>query len=123
MSINTFDELIIEYKNCIKVTSTTNYSDINSVKKSNKAVNRMIEISKLIDLNYSSRINDFAELLKCNDIKTDLWVAHHMLENMNYTRELEQKALDIIIKYSKEDSVDGLGNSIWLKEWYEGKRK
>ena len=81
----------------------------------------MIKISKLIDLNYSSRIDDFAELLKCNDIKTDLWVAHHMLENMNYTRELEQKVLDIIIKYSKENSVEGLGNSIWLKEWHKRK--
>lgn len=123
MIINTFDELIIEYKNCIRVTSTTNYDDKNSIKKSNTAVKKMIEISKLIDSSYSSRINDFAELLKCNDIKTDLWVAHHILENINYTRELEQKALDIIIKYLKENSVDGLGNSIWLKEWYEKKRK
>lgn len=39
MIFETFDELIIEYKNCIKVTSTTNYRDKNSVKKSNKAIN------------------------------------------------------------------------------------
>lgn len=122
MSIKAFDQLLIEYKNCIKITNATDYGDKSSVKKSNKAVKRMIEISKLISLNYSSRINDFAEFLKCTDMKTDLWAAHHILENMNYPHELEQKALYIIIKYSKEESIDGLGNKMWLKNWNDRKR-
>jgi len=83
----------------------------------------MIEISKSISSNYPSRINDFAELLKCTGMGTDLWAAHHILENMNYTTELEQKSLEAIIKYSKEDSVEGLGNRMWLKEWYEKKKR
>ncbi len=91
------------------------------MKKSNKAVHKMIKISKYINSEYPLRIYEFAELLDDDGYKTDAWVAHHILENMNYPLDIEDKALKVIIKYSKEDTIHGLGNRIWLENWYKKK--
>jgi len=63
------------------------------------------------------RIAEFAELLNVSNYKIDCWIAHHILENMNYTPKLESRALDVITRYSTQDSIDGLGNRMWLEEW------
>ena len=117
----TFEELIDEYKRCTEATNDIDYGDKSSVRRSNKAANKMIKISKRISEEYPSRIYNFAELLTVTDYKIDAWAAHHILENMSYPPELESAALDIIIKYSKEDSVEGLGNRMWLKSYYRNK--
>lgn len=97
----TFEELIDEYKRCAESTNDIDYGDKSSVRRSNKAVDKMIKISKRINEEYPSRICDFAELLIVTDYNIDEWIAHHILENMSYPSELERAALDIIIKYSK----------------------
>ena len=117
----TFEELLEEYKTCVIATYDIDYADKSSVKRSNEAVAKMIKISKYLGEEYPSRIYDFAELLDNTDFRIDIWAAHHILENMNYPSELESKALDIIIKYSKEDSAEGLGNRMWLENWYKEK--
>ncbi|UWG96265.1 hypothetical protein LPY66_15345 [Dehalobacter sp. DCM] len=119
MKNHSFEELIKEYKDCVKVNADINYGDKSEVRKANKAVDRMIMISRLINENYLCRIYDFAELLNHKDFRNDIWVAHHILENMAYPRDLEARALEVILEYSKEDSVNGLGNRMWLKNWYK----
>lgn len=123
MAKPSFEELVNEYLECIRITSIIDYGDKSSVRKNNKAVDRMIKISKYISVNYHSRIEDFAELLQREDMDIDLWVAHHILENMDYPPELEDKALDVIIKSSNEDSVEGLGNRMWLETWFQKRIK
>lgn len=117
MTKRSFDELRDEYLNCINIISQIDYGDRSSVKKCNRAVDQMINISICINEEYLSRIYEFAELLTRNDFRTDAWVAHHILENMDYPSELENKALEVIIKYAKEDSAEGLGEKIWLDKW------
>lgn len=117
MSNKSFEELKDEYIECAKITQDIDYADKKSVKISNKAVDRMIQISKYISTRYSLRIRDFAALLDINNYMIDIWVAHHILENMNYLPELESKALDVIAKYSKQDFIEGLGNRMWLEQW------
>ena len=122
MSKQSFDELRDEYLNCTKIISQIDYGDKSSVKKCNRAVDKMINISKCINEEYPSKIYEFAELMTRNDLRIDAWVAHHILENMDYPSELETKALEVIIKYSKEDSVEGLGERIWLEQWNKRNR-
>ncbi|TCX49161.1 MULTISPECIES: hypothetical protein [unclassified Dehalobacter] len=118
MKNSNFEELVEEYKECIKLNAIIDYGNKSEVRKANKAVDRMIKISRLISEKYPSRIYDFAELLSDKDFRTDIWVAHHILENMVYSGDLEARALNVIIEYSKEDSVNGLGNRMWLENWY-----
>lgn len=122
---NTFNNLICEYKKFAEIYyNIHNNFDLNkkSVRRANNSVNKMIKISKYINSKYPQRINKFADLLNCKEYKINNWVAHHILENMNYTQELENKALEVIIFYSKKESVESLGNRMWLKDWYKKKK-
>jgi len=84
MNSLTFDELVDEYKNCVKIHYDTDYANKSSLRKANQAVDRMIKISKYISEKYPSLVDRFAELLECDEFRTDDWVAHHILENMKY---------------------------------------
>ena len=108
MSKLTFEELIEEYKRCAIAITYTDYGDKGSVRKSNKAIDKMIKISKRISEEYPSRIYDFAKLLTVNDYRIDAWVAHHILENMSYPLELECTALDVIVKIFKRRFSRGI---------------
>ena len=118
---SSFEEIINEYKDCIRLNADIDYGDKSAVRKANKAVDRMIKISRLISDNYPYRTYDFAQLLSDKEFRTNIWIAHHILENMIYPKDLEARALEVIIEYSKEDSVNGLGNRMWLDNWYKKK--
>lgn len=117
-----YEDLLNEYKDCVRINVNIDYGNKNAVRKANKAVDRMIKISRLISEKYSSRIYDFAQLLNEKEGRIDIWVAHHILENMVYTSDLELRALNVIIEHSKEDSINGLGNQMWLEDWYKKKK-
>jgi predicted urease superfamily metal-dependent hydrolase len=122
MTKRSFEELMDEYLNGINIISQIDYGNRSSVKKCNRVVDKMINISKCINEDYLSRIYEFAELLTRHDLRIDVWVAHHILENMDYPSDLDNKAVEVIIKYSKEDSVEGLGERIGLEQWYKRNR-
>lgn len=116
-----YEDLVDEYKKCLEQISVVDYGNKNSVKKANRTVGRMIQISKDISAKWPERINDFADLMNSNKFRIDGWVAHHLLENMKYTPELEARAIEVITRYSEEDTVEGLGNRMWLSQWNEKK--
>lgn len=115
--MDNYDKLINEYIENAKIQLNIEYGDKNSVKRGNKAIEKMIKISKKINVEFSERIIDFSKLLEMKEDRIDIWVAHHLLENMNYTKEIERKAISVIERYSKEDSIEGLGNRMWLAKW------
>ena len=114
---DSFDSLVEKYKNYAKVHFEVDYGDKKSVKKGNQAARDMRRIAYEINELYMDKIERFAELLSEGAYKKDIWVAHHILECMNYSREIEKKALNVIEKYSMGDSAEALGNKMWLKDW------
>ena len=116
-----FDELLEEYKKCVFIHNQIDYLDMKTIRKANRAVDKMTEISKIINNKYNQQIIEFSKLLEISELRTDVWAAHDILQNMDYPLELESKALGVIIQYSKENSPDGLGNRMWLRDWYAGK--
>ncbi|NIK80454.1 galactokinase [Paenibacillus castaneae] len=118
-----FDNQIDTYKECAKIHFEIDYSNKKSVKRANKAVVEMIRIAQRINIDFPQKMDEFSELLNEKKYRLDIWVAHHLLERMNYTKDMEEKAIAVIEEYAKEDSADGLGNRMWLSEWRKKNEK
>tara|TARA_R110000744_G_scaffold121663_5_gene226414 strand:- start:86 stop:415 length:330 start_codon:yes stop_codon:yes gene_type:complete len=104
------DNLIEEYKKQAKICTESDYLNRNSVRKNNKAVDRMYEIVKEISENYSSSyISRFSELLNNIENRTHIWSAVHLLEKLTIDKQTETKALKIIEEESESDSASELG--------------
>ena len=79
------ENLIEDYKRQTKICSEIDYSDKASVKKNNKAVNRMYQIVELIsESNNQNGIDEFSKLLKDKENRTNLWSAVHLLEKLTF---------------------------------------
>lgn len=112
------DDLIEDYKRQTKICSEIDYSDKNSVKKNNKAVNRMYQIVELIsESNKQSEIEEFSKLLNDQENRTNLWSAVHLLEKLNFDKKTEKEALKIIEKAAKGNTSEAIGFQYWLKEY------
>ena len=59
----------------------------------NRKVKRMSAIATEIEQNFPELKNDFYELLANENKEIRLWVAHHILEHMNYERSFRKNAL------------------------------
>lgn len=96
------------------------YENKNAVKENNRRVVELRKIASQIESSYPALKNDFCELLSYKNVRICVFVAHHILEVMNCDRTYRKKALQVIRLYAKtEKNVEGLGNKMWLKEWYK----
>lgn len=120
--VDTYENLVEEYKECAKIHYNIDYTDKNSVKHGHNAARTMIDIARTINNKYSERIEEFSKLLYDKNYKINIWAAHHILEHMNYTHDLECSALSIIKKYAKKNTIEGLGNKMWLEQWTKNKK-
>lgn len=113
-------ELIKEYKEQAVICATTDYSNKDSVKSHNKAVNRMYQI---VDTVYSQfgleGLDGFSRLLDLVENGTNVWAAVHIVEKMNPDPKIKEKALSIIKKVASENNAQGLGFRHWLKHHEE----
>lgn len=94
-SWDVYNKLVEDYKKCVKVHFNIDYEDKKSISRGNKAVSDMIQIAKEINNKFPEKISDFCKLLQVRENKTDIWVAHHILEHMSYTKEIEKKAIKL----------------------------
>ncbi|MCB0744080.1 MAG: hypothetical protein KDC67_09260 [Ignavibacteriae bacterium] len=112
------ENLIEDYKRQAKICSEIDYMDKDSVKKNNKAVNRMYQIVELIsESNNQNEIDEFSKLLKDKENRTNLWSAVHLLEKLNFDKKTEKEALKIIEKVAKGNTSEAMGFQYWLKEY------
>ena len=64
----------------------------------------------------TSKINE----AKNQNEEIRLWVAHHILEHMNYERSFRKTALKEIRRMARTDkAANGFGEKMWLKDWYK----
>ena len=90
----------------------------------NRKVKRMDAIATEIEQNSPELKNDFYELLSNDNKEIRLWVAHHILEHMNYARSFRKTALKEIRRRARTDKTEyGLGEKMWLKDWYKAHPK
>lgn len=116
-------ELIEEYLNNLQIIHDMTLDDFGNktkVRKTNKLADRNRQIATDIENKYPELKLKFCELLQNSNWKTRSQVAHHMLEVMDYSQEYRKLALDEIRDVVKRDIlVYSLGNSMWLKQWYD----
>jgi uncharacterized membrane protein YgaE (UPF0421/DUF939 family) len=114
-----------EYKECAYITSLIDYGEMETVERSNRAVERMYEIVSEIASQGSNAINKFAELLEHQPSAT--WLAHQLVEKATLDKTLLQKCFAIVEKLRQDALANGqgataLGEEWWLKEWKQKKR-
>ena len=95
-----------------------NYSDKKSVHRSNIAANKINEIG--IELIQSNHAEDFFNLLKVQENRIDLWVAHIILskiEIFEIPEIIKTEALSVITSYANGNDLNSYGEKLWLNEW------
>lgn len=111
------ESLIDKYISKYRITLTVDYGDRNSVRRHNRAMDACRKIASTIQQQQPELKEDFFALLESDIPLLPILVAHHMIEVMEYEDVQKSKALNIIYTRSKEDSVEGLGNRMWLKNY------
>jgi hypothetical protein len=90
----------------------------------NQKVNRMRSIAVEIEQDFPDFKLNFFNLLSNENQEIRLWVAHHMLECMNYEQCFKKYALkEIRCKVRTDRTALGFGEKLWLKEWYKSHPK
>lgn len=111
--------LIEEYLHQMEILCVDKYSCENCVREHNKAADRCRKIATQIEQEHPELKSEFENLLQSDDRQLRLWVAHHMLEVMEYPSEARRRALKEIRREIRQDSsIQSMGNKMWLKEWY-----
>ena len=96
------------------------YENKDAVKEYNRKAKQMRKIAIEIEQNFPDLKDEFCKLLCHENRKISLWVAHHILEVMNYDQISRKTALQEIRYHAMTDkSVNGLGNEMWLEDWYK----
>ena len=90
----------------------------------NQKVNRMRTIAEEIEQAFPYLKPDLFALLSEENKEIRLWVAHHMLECMNYGPICKKRALKVIRHRARTDKTAlGYGEKVWLKAWYKAHPK
>ena len=98
--------------------------DKKAVKEYNRKVTRMRKIAIAIETDHPTLKNDFCELFSHENAGIRLWVAHHVLEVMDCDKSYRKAALrEIRNKARMDNTVHGLGEKIWLQDWYKAHPK
>ena len=106
--------MIDEYRECVRICAEIEYSDITSVKRSNKAVDKMYQIVEKANNEGVGAIADLATLLDEPDCAK--WLAHQLVEKATITKEIENKCFAIVEVLAKGDGPDAFGEQAWLEE-------
>ncbi len=107
--------MIEEYKKFSEICENTDYSNKQSVKKHNKAVNGMYKIIEKVAQKGQSSVDKISQLL--DDKISRKWVAFQLLEKVQVTSDIELKCLSIIEDIASGDGAEAMGSRIWLDEW------
>ncbi len=111
--------MIDEYRKCSKICASLDCSDNKSVQKNNRAVSRMYKIVQTAAAEGLEAIGRLSVLL--DEPESGKWIAHQLVEKADLPKEVEDKCFRIIEILSKGDSLNALGNSMWLDEWKKKK--
>ena len=100
-------DLVNEYLNGIHLMNEyeKEFEKKESVKKYNRLSDRNRKIASDIDTKYPELKSAFYELLSSDESEVRAWVAHHILEVMNYENECRKAAFEEIVRIAKGSGV------------------
>ena len=89
------------------------------VRRVNQAADRLEEIARSFLSGSADDVLQFASLLDSQEERAKLWSAHHLLElAASLEPPLVAKALAVIEHNAESDSIEALGERMWLEDWY-----
>ena len=98
--------------------------DVATAEVHNRKVKRMSAIATEIDQKFPELKNHFYELLKNENEEIRLWIAHQILEHLNYDQSFRKNALKETRHRARTDKTAyGFGEKVWLKAWYKAHPK
>ncbi|MBR6578824.1 MAG: DUF2019 domain-containing protein [Clostridia bacterium] len=113
-------DLIFEYVTLVIKMDETDYADKKSIRQHNRLADRIRAMACEIDHMNPKIKRSFYELLSHENETVRIWVAHHILEVMNYDNMCRGKALKIISCVAdKNDRINSFGNKMWLEKWLQ----
>lgn len=111
-------ELIEQYLGLLEEIVTFNdYENKSELAKYNKKFDKARKIAVQIENEFPQFKTDFCELIYNQNAQIRLLVAHHILEVP--VRENKYKKLALETIKNKAKSPDGIGEKLWLKDWYK----
>jgi hypothetical protein len=114
-------KLIREYLETVNILAQMEEEDFENedlVLVFNQAAARIRFIAQEIEYEKPELKDKFKELLFIDSITIRIWVAHHILEVMNYNDETRALALkEIALAKRHSEPSYALGNKIWLENW------
>lgn len=116
-------DLVVKYVEAIQKIEEIEESGLNSnskVKKNNKLADKIRKIAIEIEQEHPDTKYAFYQLIFHENPSVRIWVAHHVLEVMNYDNECKSGALKEIAYVAAHGSgVNSLGNKMWLTNWFQ----
>lgn len=106
--------MINEYRECVRVCSAIDYTDESSVKRSNKAVEKMYQIVQAANSSGPETVTELTALL--NEPDCAKWLAHQLVEKAAITKEVKNKCFAIVETLAKGESAEALGERMWIEE-------
>ena len=114
-------KLIREYLETVNILAQMEEEDFENedlVLVFNQAAARIRFVAQEIEYEHPELKEQFKQLLFVDSITIRNWVAHHILEVMNYDDETRALALkEICIAKRECEPSYALGNKIWLEKW------
>ena len=115
--------LIREYLETVNILAQMEEDDFENeelVLVFNQAAASTRFIAQEIEYEYPELKEKFKELLFVDSITIRIWVAHHILEVMNYDEDTRALALkEIALSKRNSEPSYALGNKIWLDKWLQ----
>lgn len=106
--------LIDEYKQMVSICNNVDYSDKNSVRNNNKAVDKMYNIVQTINTDFGKDgVAEFTKLIDETENEINLCASIQMLEKMTVDKITEEKALRII----EQEAKQSIGMQYWLRDY------
>ena len=102
-------DLLEDYIACVRITQSTDYADRNSVRRHNRAVDRMYRIVELAE--QQGQVNHLATLL--DDPVSARWLAHQLVERTTIDEETQDRCFRIVEGLATTE----VGEQLWLRQW------
>ncbi len=114
----TLEHLIEEYKTLPPLCDNIDFANPDAIRKNNDAIKRMVKIVKAVKREFGPKgISHLKKLLDIQDHKTNLWIATHLLENVELDPETENKAVNIVKTVSATDPILKSSYEHWIQNW------
>ena len=98
----------------MRICNAIDNADELSVKRNNKAVDRMYQIVQLANNKGPETVAELATLLDQPDCAK--WLAHQLVEKAAITKEIKNKCFAIVETLAKGETAAALGERMWLKD-------